>query len=88
MSYFGTSSGSDGGSIIEGLSITSLASSGRGMSTTHSTVFTLNNVIIEGTVEDNSITGIWCNNCNGCTLRTPNTTLVVDNVEVIRGGNC
>lgn len=87
MSYFGTS-GSNGGSIIEGLSLHSLASSGRGMSTTHSTVFTLNQVTISGVVNDNTITGIWCNNCNGCTLRTPNTTLAIENVQVIRGGNC
>ena len=87
LSYFGGDS-TNVGSIIEGANIKHLASSGRGISTTHSSVFTLNDVTIEGMVESNTITGIWCNNCNGCTLQTPNTTLVVDHVETIRGGNC
>jgi len=88
LSYFSNTPEDEVGSIIEGLTIVSLSSSGRGISTTHSRVFTLNDVTIEGTVEGNSITGIWCNTCNGCTLETPNTTLVVENVDVVRGGNC
>ncbi len=87
LSYF--SVGDDQvGSIIEGAKIKSLAASGSGISTTHSRLFTLNDVTLEGTVEDNTITGIWCNNCNGCHLETPNTTLVIDNVDVVKGGNC
>jgi len=88
LSYFSRSENDEIGSIIQGADIVSLASSGRGISTTHSSVFTLDHVTIEGTVDDNSITGIWCNNCNGCTLATPNTTLVIENVDVVRGGNC
>ena len=87
LSYFGTQTGSNG-SIIEGARIKSLASSGKGISTTHSAIFTLNDVTIEGVVADNDITGIWCNNCNGCHLQTVNTTLVIEDVKVVRGGNC
>merc|ERR1712194_267174 len=88
LSYFSVNHADDVGSVIEGATIVSLAALGRGISTTHSRVFTLDRVTIEGVVDDNSITGIWCNNCNGCTLKTPNTTLVVDHVDVVRGGNC
>ena len=88
LSYFSTSETDSVGSIIEGANIQALASSGNGISTTHSRIFTLTDVTIEGLVPDNTLTGIWCNSCNGCTLQTPNTTLAVDNVEVIRGGNC
>lgn len=76
------------GSIIEGMSVKNLAKNGRGITTIHSKLFTLNEVTIEGTVSDNTITGIFCNNCNGCILSTPNTTLVVENVMTVRGGNC
>ena len=88
LSYFSVNDNDNVGSIIEGADIRNLASSGRGISTTHSKIFTLDTVTLEGTVTPNTITGIWCNNCNGCTLATPNTTLVVTNVETIRGGNC
>lgn len=88
MSYFSVSTDDDVGSIIQGANVRNLAMSGRGLSTTHSRVFTLQDVTIEGTVEGNTIVGIWCNNCDSCTLQTPNTTLVIDNVETIRGGNC
>lgn len=88
LSYFSSNEDDQVGSIIEGAIIRNLAMNGRGISTTHSQIFTLNGVTIEGTVPDNTMTGIWCNNCNGCTLRTPNTTLVIDNVQTVRGGNC
>mmetsp|Transcript_15018 Transcript_15018/g.23252 ORF Transcript_15018/g.23252 Transcript_15018/m.23252 type:complete len:834 (+) Transcript_15018:90-2591(+) len=88
LSYFSVKDGDEVGSIIEGASIRNLAKNGRGISTIHSRVFTLKEVTIEGTVEDNTITGIFCNNCNGCILSTPNTTLVVENVMTVRGGNC
>lgn len=87
FSYFGTQNALVG-SIIEGANIRSLASSGMGLSTVHTNLLSLHDVTIEGTVADNTITGIWCNNCNGCTLQTPNVTLVVENVGTVRGGNC
>lgn len=88
MSYFGTAN-SEVGSVIEGAQIRSLAISGRGLSTIHSNIFTLNDVTLEGPAGvANSITAIWCNNCNGCTLQTPNTALTILNVETERGGNC
>ena len=83
LSYFGVSEDDTIGSIIEGADIVNLAVSGRGISTTHSRLFTLNDVTLKG-----GTTGIWCNNCNGCHLETPNTTLVIDDVDVVRGGNC
>lgn len=83
LSYFGVSEDDTIGSIIEGADIVNLAASGRGISTTHSRLFTLNDVTLKG-----GTTGIWCNNCNGCHLETPNTTLVIDDVDVVRGGNC
>lgn len=88
MSYFATNDDDEVGTIIEGANIVSLASSGMGIMTTHSRLFTLDHVTIDGEFEGNTITGIWCNNCNGCTLQTPNTTLVIENVDVVRGGNC
>jgi hypothetical protein len=88
LSYFSVSDSDEVGSIIEGMSVKNLAKNGRGITTIHSKLFTLNEVTIEGTVADNTITGIFCNNCNGCTLSTPNTTLVVENVMTVRGGNC
>jgi hypothetical protein len=88
LSYFGTESASAVASIIEGADIKSLASSGRLISTTHSAMFELDNVKLEGQVSSNTITAIWCNNCNGCTLQTPNTTLTIDTVMTVRGGNC
>ena len=88
LSYFSSGPSDDTGSILEGATIVSLAATGRGISTTHSRIFTLHNVTLEAAVEDNTITGIWCNNCNGCTLETPNVTLVVEGVETVRGGNC
>jgi len=83
LSYFGVSEDDTIGSIIEGADIVNLAASGRGISTTHSRLFTLNDVTLKG-----GTTGIWCNNCNDCHLQTPNTTLVIEDVETLRGGNC
>jgi len=88
LSYFSVSADDEVGSIIQDAFIKNLALNGRGISTTHSRLFTLNDVTIQGTVAENTITGIWCNNCNGCTLQTPNTTLVIENVVSNRGGNC
>ena len=88
LSYFATSLADTVGSIVEGANIRALAKTGHGISTTHSSLFTLNDVSIAGDVTDNKITAIWCNNCNKCNLRTPNTTLVISNVNVTRGGNC
>mmetsp|Transcript_25205 Transcript_25205/g.44169 ORF Transcript_25205/g.44169 Transcript_25205/m.44169 type:complete len:163 (-) Transcript_25205:448-936(-) len=88
LSYFGSSVDDTVGSIVQGAEIISLAKSGKGISTTHSTLFTLEEVTIEGEFPDNDLTGIWCNNCNGCTLSTPNVTLSILNVETVRGGNC
>jgi len=88
LSYFSNNQAEEVGSIVDGAQIRALASSGRGVSTTHISIFTFNDVKIEGVVEDNTITGIWCNNCNGCTLSTPNTNLVFENIYVDRGGNC
>lgn len=88
LSYFSSKSSDVVGSIVEVANITALASSGRGISTTHSRIFTLNDVTIDGAFDGNTLTGIWCNSCNGCTLQTPNTTLAIDNVGTARGGNC
>jgi len=88
LSYFSVTADDEVGSIIQDAFIKNLALNGRGISTTHSSLFTLNDVTIQGTVAENTITGIWCNNCNGCTLQTPNTTLVFENVASNRGGNC
>jgi hypothetical protein len=88
LSYFATSATDTVGSIVEGAKIRALAKSGHGISTTHSSLFTLNDVSIAGDFTVNTITGIWCNNCNNCTLRTPNTSLVISNVNKTRGGNC
>jgi len=90
MSYFSSSLEDTVGSIIEGARIRNLAKSGFGLKTTHSRIFTLNDVVIEGTVSDNTIIGIWCNNLNcgpGCMLQTPNTTLIFNNVQEERDGN-
>eukprot|EP00547_Thalassionema_nitzschioides_P004442 CAMPEP_0194200928 /NCGR_PEP_ID=MMETSP0156-20130528/1349_1 /TAXON_ID=33649 /ORGANISM="Thalassionema nitzschioides, Strain L26-B" /LENGTH=1013 /DNA_ID=CAMNT_0038926003 /DNA_START=80 /DNA_END=3118 /DNA_ORIENTATION=+ len=59
MSYFSSSLEDTVGSIIEGARIRNLAKSGFGLKTTHSRIFTLNDVVIEGTVSDNTIIGIW-----------------------------
>jgi hypothetical protein len=87
LSYFGTANG-DEGSILEGATIVSVAKSGRGMQTIHSNIFTLEDVTFEATFPENTITAIFCNSCNGCTLKTPSTTLSILNVETARGGNC
>lgn len=88
LSYFSSGPGESTGSIVRGASVKSLARSGRGMSTTHSALFTLDEVVFEGTVGGNTITGIWCNNCNNCSLKTPAKALTFTNVENVRGGNC
>jgi len=88
LSYFSVNDNDEVGSIIEGAHIQALGSSGRGISTTHSRLFTLNNVTIEGMVEGNTITGIWCGSCNNCTLKTPNTNLIFENISVDRDGQC
>jgi hypothetical protein len=88
LSYFSVGADDEVGSIIQEAFIKNLALDGIGISTTHSRLFTLDDVTIQGTVTQNTITAIWCNNCNGCTLQTPNTTLVIENVAVDRGGNC
>jgi len=88
LSYFPANADDEVGSIIDGAHIQALGSSGQGISTTHSRIFTLNDVTIEGMFEGNTITGIWCGSCNNCQLVTPNTTLVFENLNVNRGGNC
>eukprot|EP00588_Corethron_pennatum_P012842 CAMPEP_0194273462 /NCGR_PEP_ID=MMETSP0169-20130528/6793_1 /TAXON_ID=218684 /ORGANISM="Corethron pennatum, Strain L29A3" /LENGTH=784 /DNA_ID=CAMNT_0039016421 /DNA_START=76 /DNA_END=2430 /DNA_ORIENTATION=- len=88
LSYFPANANDEVGSIIEGAHIRALGSSGQGISTTHSRIFTLKDVTIEGMVEGNTITGIWCGSCNNCNLVTPNTTLIFENLKVDRGGNC
>jgi len=88
LSYFASTSDDEVGSIINGAHIQALGSSGRGISTTHSRIFTLNDVTIEGMVENNQLYGIYCGSCNNCQLVTPNTNLIFENVNVDRGGNC
>jgi hypothetical protein len=89
MSYFGGSIDDHVGSIINGANIQALAKSGSGLFTTHSRIFTLNDVAIEGMVQNNTMTGIWCNNLgNGATLEIQSANLVIGNVAVIQGGNC
>lgn len=90
MSYFSSTEDDTVGSIISGARIRNLAKSGFGLKTTHSRIFTLDDVVIEGTVSDNTIIGIWCNSLNcgsGCMLQTPNTTLVITDVLEVRDGN-
>jgi hypothetical protein len=89
MSYFGGGLDDHIGSIIQGANIQALAKSGSGLSTAHSRIFTLNGVTLEGMVQNNTMTGIWCNNLgNGETLEIQSANLIIENVAVIRGGNC
>mmetsp|Transcript_9119 Transcript_9119/g.12669 ORF Transcript_9119/g.12669 Transcript_9119/m.12669 type:complete len:1055 (-) Transcript_9119:126-3290(-) len=89
LSYFSSNIDELIGSKIEGAYIRNLALNGRGISTIHSKIFTLVDVTIEGGVVGNTMTGIWCNNCNECELETPFMgNVVIEDVAVVRGGNC
>jgi len=88
LSYFSNNADDEVGSIVDGAYIRALGYSGRGVSTTHIRIFSFNDVTIEGVVEGNTITGIWCNNCNKCSLQAPGTNLVYENLAVNKGGNC
>lgn len=87
LSYFGTQSLD--ASTAEGLTLTSLAYSGRSIMTTHSSLFALDDTTITATVPNNEIVGIFCNNCNACNLEVPFVEpVIIDNVAVVKGGNC
>ena len=89
LSYFSKPANLPEGHIFEDMNLVALAKSGRGVSTIHSQVFTMRGGSIEAIYPGNTITAIFCNNCNQCQLNWQEEGVVdITGVEVLRGGNC
>ena len=78
-SYFSSDKNDEVESVINGTH----KYSGRGIVTTQSRFFTLDNFTIESMVKNNTIIGIWCNNWDGCFHSTASKNLVVGNLVLI-----
>lgn len=89
LSYFSKPANVPEGHIFEDMNLVALAKSGRGVSTIHSQVFTMRGGSIDAIYPGNTITAIFCNNCNQCQLNWQEEGVVdITGVEVLRGGNC
>mmetsp|Transcript_30036 Transcript_30036/g.49621 ORF Transcript_30036/g.49621 Transcript_30036/m.49621 type:complete len:992 (-) Transcript_30036:108-3083(-) len=81
LSYFG-----ENGSEFVGTDLIALAYSGRQISTTHTSLISLQGGSIEAIVPENTIVGVWCN--NGGPLEINYEDIPMHGVFLQRGGNC
>eukprot|EP00804_Cyclotella_cryptica_P015876 CCRYP_006384-RB/>CCRYP_006384-RB protein AED:0.04 eAED:0.04 QI:66/1/1/1/0.75/0.6/5/189/1059 len=89
LSYFGAPKHTLDGHILVNVELIALAQSGYGAFTIHSKVFTMRGGIISGAHIGNTITGVFCNSCDNCTLNwIEEDGADISGVGVIRGGNC
>ena len=89
LSYFSKPANVAAGHVFEDMNLVALAKSGRGVSTTHSQLFTMRGGSIDAIYPGNTITAVFCNNCNQCQLNWQEEGVVdTTGVAVLRGGNC
>lgn len=79
--YFGGN-----GSLFVGTELVALASSGRQISTTHTSFLQLEGGMIEAVFPDNTIVGVWCNNGGPLSINYEDIPMI--DVFQERGGNC
>ncbi len=89
LSYFSKPANVTAGHVFEDMNLVALAKSGRGVSTIHSQLFTMRGGSIDAIYPGNTITAVFCNNCNQCQLNWQEEGVVdITGVAVLRGGNC